>query len=408
MMAICTGCSLLCEDIEVDFNEGKISTTKNLCRKGLGRYRSMYTERAIPRIDGREAGLDDAISRAAGLLKEAKRPLLFGWSNSTLEAQSAGLDLAQKLGAVIDDTSSFCQGELLEMVLKGELPSCTLDDVRNYADMIFYWGSDPSNSHPRHMSRFSYYPRGEKRQRGYDEDRRAYAIDVRLSPTASMMKEGFFKVAPGGDASFMESMLAALGGKIPRLQDKKKVIAMVNAMKRAEFGAIFPGLGLAYSMKGRMDILKRLVDGLNETSKFSVIPMVGHFNMRGFNQMLFEKTGFINRVSFADGVEHGPEESIIDASKSCDAALVIGSDPISALPGGLARSLAKIPTIVIDPHRTLTSELAQVTIPSALSGMEAGGSALRMDGVRIEFEPIVPENDLLPDLEILKRIAEAV
>ena len=87
--------------------------------------------------------------------------------------------------------------------------------------------------------------------------------------------------------------------------------------------------------------------------------------------------------------------------------MVIGSDPASALPATIAKKLAKVPTIAIDPHHNMTTELAKVTIPSAISGLETGGSALRMDGLKIEFEPVV-ESGYLSDAEILARIKEAI
>ena len=127
--------------------------------------------------------------KAAEILKNAKSPLLYGWSNSTLEAQTVGINLARKIGATIDDTSSFCQGILMERILTGRIPTCTLDDVRNFADTSIFWGADPSNSHPRHLSRFSYYPRGEKRQKSYEEERTCVVVDVRKSPTAQSMQQ---------------------------------------------------------------------------------------------------------------------------------------------------------------------------------------------------------------------------
>lgn len=406
-MAVCTGCSLLCDDIEVSIDGRRITKTKNLCRKGFGRYRSLGSDRSVPMIDGKQVGIDEAISRAAEMLREAKRPLLFGWSCSTLEAQRKGIELARRTGAIIDDTSSICQGEIVDMVIRGEIPSCTLDDVRNYADTLIFWGCDPSSSHPRHMSRFSYFPRGEKLQRGHEEDRTAFLIDIRTSPTARILAGNFMQIPPGGDADLIEAMLAVLDGKIPRVRDKKAMISMINTLRKADLGVIFPGLGLAYSLKGRMDRLKALVDRLNETTKYRVIPMVGHYNMRGFNQLLFDETGFVNRVSFADGIDHGPMYSVVEASKSCDLALVVGSDPISSLPAGIAKKLADVDMITLDPHRTPTTELSRVVIPTAISGIEAGGSALRMDGVRMEFDAIV-KSDYLSDESALSMILEEI
>lgn len=407
-MAVCTGCSLLCEDIELALKTGAFSQVKNLCRKGHGHFQALFTERTKPLIDGKGVSIDQAISKAAEMLGSARNPLLYGWSNSSLEAQRAGIELAKKLGATIDDTSSFCQGILMERILKGLLPTCTLDDVRNFADTSIFWGADPANSHPRHLSRFAYYPRGTKRQKSYEEERICVVVDVRRSATAKLCSNYYFRVPPGGDAEFIESIQTVLEGKIPRFGDKKRMIELGTVLRKTEYGVIFPGLGMVYSLQDRMELFEQLVARLNEITSFKVVPMVGHYNMRGFNQLLLDETGFINRVSFQGGTPaHGPEHSVIEAARSCDAALVIGSDPLSALPFGTARRLAGIPLIAIDPRRSLTTDAARVVIPSAVYGLEAGGSAIRMDGVKIEFEAVVP-SDLMTDEQILKRIKEAI
>ena len=165
---------------------------------------------------------------------------------------------------------------------------------------------------------------------------------------------------------------------------------------------------MIYSLQDKMDLFERLLAKLNEITTFKVIPMVGHYNMRGFNELMLEKTGFINRVSFKGGAPvHGPENSVIAAARTCDAAMVIGSDPLSALPFGTAHALARLPLIAIDPRRSLTTDAAKVVIPSALSGLEAGGTAVRMDGVKIKFEPII-KSEALSDEQILNRIMEAI
>jgi formylmethanofuran dehydrogenase subunit B len=406
-MAVCTGCSLLCEDIELELKTGAISKVKNLCRKGHSHFQAFSTDRTSPKIDGQEVSLDQAIKKAAKILGEAKHPLLYGWSHSTLEAQRVGIDLAKKLGATIDDTSSFCQGLLMERVLADRLPTCTLDNVRNFADTSVFWGADPSNSHPRHLSRFAYYPRGSKRQKSYEEERTCFVVDVRKSATAKLCSN-YFRVATGGDADFIASVIAVIEGKIPKFGDKKRMIELGTVLRKTEYGVIFPGLGLVYSLQEKIELLETLVSKLNEVTVIKVVPMVGHYNMRGFNQLLLDDAGFINRVSFKDGqAKHGPENSVIVAAKSCDAALVIGSDPLSSLPFGTAKSLANAPLIAIDPRRSLTTDAARVVIPSAMYGLEAGGSAIRMDGVRIEFEPIL-ESGLLSDEQILSRIKEEI
>ena len=409
---LCTACSLLCDDIEVEIEGNSIVKIDTACLKGVSHIKGCGEPMPCT-VDGETVDLDKATDEAAKILKEAEKPLIFGLSNSTLTAQEKAIELAKKLEAHIDDTSSFCQGPTLEAIFNGNVKTCTLDDVRNKADVIVYWGADPSNSHPRHLSKYTYFPRGEERQKGWEEDRTAITIDVRKSHTAIICADKFYQIPLQADEEFIEALVAALSGKVPKVSfdyDKKKILELANILKKAKFGAIFVGLGLVYSLES-MEPLIKLMDKLNQVSNYHLTPMIGHYNMRGFNQQMFDETGYINRVKFdADGkATHGPENSMVELlnSKTVDAALIIGSDPLSSLPKTVAQHLKDIPLITIDPCQTLTSRKAKVTIPSTLSGVECGGSAIRMDGVKVDFNPVM-ETDKLSDEEIITKIMEAL
>lgn len=411
---VCTGCALLCDDIEVETEGNKLTKVHAACLKGVARMKACSDPMECT-VDGEKAEIDSAIAKAAAILKNAKNPLIFGHGNSSSQAQKIAIGLAKKTGAYIDDTSSFCQGPIVEAIVQDKLKTCTLDDIRHKADVIIFWGADPSNSHPRHLSRYSYFPRGKERQRGWEEDRTAISIDVRKSDTAKICKDNrFYQIPMGEDAQFMEALLSALSGKVPKTSfdfDKKRILELANVMKKAKFAVICVGLGLVYSLE-ELEPLFKLMDKLNEVSNFHIIPMVGQYNMRGFNQNLFAETGYINRLKFnaeTGDVEHGAKYSVVEAlrNRSVDAALVIGSDPLSSLPLSVARYLAEIPLITIDPCQNLTATKSTVTIPCALGGVESGGTAVRMDAVEIELKKIV-ETDNLSDEEILTRITEAI
>lgn len=409
---VCTGCALLCDDIDVGLENGKVAKVHTACRKGFAFMKGCSNPLECT-VDGKKTDVDSAIREAADILRNAERPLIFGHANSSSGAQKKAIGIARKINGYIDDTSSFCQGPMVEAILEGKLKTCTLDDVRHKADVIVYWGADPANSHPRHMSRYSYFPRGKERQRGWEEDRTAICIDVRKSDTAEICGEnGLYQIPVKGDVEFMGALVSALSGKIPKTSydfDKKRLLELANLLKKAKFGVIFAGLGMVYALDDR-EPLYRLMDKLSSVSNFHLVPMAGHYNMRGFNQNLFEETGYINRVKF-NGAEilHGPEYSVVEAlrQKVVDAALVIGADPLTSLPRSVVRYLEEIPLITIDPCQTLTSVKAKVTIPCALVGVESGGTALRMDGVEIELKQIV-ETDRLSDEEVMTRISEAI
>lgn len=399
LLVTCTGCALLCDDIEVVVENSSIKEIRNACRRGCARIKGCK-HRLTPTINNKQADLKTCIKKAAELLRYASSPMLFGFTNSTCEAQMKAIQLAKKLNAIIDDTSSFCQGILMEKVLHKELRTCSLEEIRNKADVLVYWGSDAQNSQPRHLSRFTYFPRGEMRQRGYEEDRVAITIDVRESSTAKICKGHFYKIPLKGDKDFILDLMKALSGKLPK---DKRILELASILKKAEFGAIFVGIGLTYSIKHDMDILVKLAKML---PNFNIMPMIGHYNMRGFNEILFKQTGFVNSIKFNHEITHDKKYSIAEAmqNKSIDALLVMGSDLMSSLPRSI---IHKIPLICIDPCVTLTSRIAYINIPSAVSGVECDGTAIRMDGKVIELTKII-DNNYMSDEEILSRIMEAV
>jgi len=400
----CTGCALLCEDIEVIVENNRIKETRNTCRHGAARMKGCMN-RLVPSIAQKPADIESSIRKAAELLRNAKSPMLFGLDNSTCEAQAKGIQLARKMNAIIDDTSSFCQGLLIEKILREKLRTCSLDDIRNRADVLVYWGSDAQDSQPRHLSRFSYFPRGESRQRGYEEDRLAIAIDVRESNTAKICKGHFYRIPPKGDREFILALIEALSGK-PPAYDTKNMLGLASILKKAEFGAIFVGIGLTYSIKNDFEILTALADML---PRFNIMPMVGHYNMRGFNEALFKETGFANRVQFEGNAVQDNKYSIIEAlkTKSIDAIVIVGSDPVLSLPRSIIPHLASIPVICVNPCQTFTSRISTVNIPCAASGVESAGSAVRMDGKVIGLKKII-ENNYMTDEDIIKRLMEAV
>ena len=198
---------MLCDDIEVESEKNIVNKVYTACRVGVAHMKE-GRESAAFRVDNKPVDEATAISEAAAILKNAKNPLIFGLGTSTNETQKLAIELAKKTNATLDDTSSFCLGRVVEALLNDRFKACTLDDVRNKADVTIFWGADPSDSHPRHLSKHSYFPRGIEKQRGWEEERTAIAIDVRKSHTAKICGNYFFQIPPGGDAEFIDESFA--------------------------------------------------------------------------------------------------------------------------------------------------------------------------------------------------------
>ncbi|RJS72426.1 MAG: formylmethanofuran dehydrogenase subunit B [Candidatus Syntrophoarchaeum sp. WYZ-LMO15] len=381
--ATCPGCSCLCDDIEVVIEESEIREVGNACRKGA----SLFLNADHPAYD-----LDAAIDEAIEILKNAKSPAIFGLDNTTIEAQRIAIKISEKLGCMIEDYSSIRYGDLLNLVISSRIKTCTLDDVRDRADISIFWGSDAMSSQPRHLSRFSYFPRGEHKQKGWEFDRYAISIDIYRSPTAKVCRE-FLKVSPGQDPALMDEILGILSGKPP---GSKELLKFSNEIKKADFGVIFAGSGLIHGLNRDMDKLIWFMEGLNEYGEFYLIPMVKGYNMRGFVEMMKRAQRQIEG-SFLRALLDG----------GIDAALIVGADPMSDLPYSLSKKLLDIQTIVIDPRDTPTTEIADLVIHTGIAGVDNGGSAMRMDGVEFELVPCI-ERDTPSDEAVLTRILEGL
>ncbi|MCX5999668.1 MAG: molybdopterin-dependent oxidoreductase, partial [Chloroflexi bacterium] len=183
---------------------GKI---ENACAKGVAHLRSGVNpgRRATSLVNNQSTSVEGAIEAAARLLSGAKNTLVFGLESSTLEAQAAAIDLARKLGAVIDDASYASYGGLLQSIFSGDLPTCSLAEVKDKADLLVYWGSDPPQTHPRHISRSTYYAYTDYDPAGWYPRVTMTCVDVRDTELSRMCKP-VLKIRPGEDRNLMEAI----------------------------------------------------------------------------------------------------------------------------------------------------------------------------------------------------------
>jgi formylmethanofuran dehydrogenase subunit B len=186
-------------------------------------------------------------------------------------------------------------------------------------------------------------------------------------------------------------------------------------MRTARYGVIFFGVGLTMTGAKYRNLVAvlRLVQELNEWTKFAVIPMRGHYNVAGANQVSLWTTCYPYAVDY---VRRFPRMIIgvtsstdLLANGDVDAALIIASDPVAHLPKKAVEHLSKIPVIVIDAKWSLTTAFADVIIPGAYVGIECEGTAYRMDELPIRLKKVVdPPPGVLPDSEVLRRLVEKV
>jgi len=467
----CPICGCLCDDIEVTVVNNEVVKIRNGCAVCEAKYLGYKSEHRIRkplmRKDGKlvPVSMEEAIHKAAEILANANYPILYGWSSTNCEAQRVGVELAEEVGGVLDNTAVVCHGPSLLGTQEVGIPTSTLGQIRHRADVIIYWGCDPWSAHPRHLERYTSFTEGrfedsewkaylnkvkaaagrkkllsaqrvEAPKKVHDtaaesvvfnkppetlqkEGRKLIVVDVRKSMSAEMA-DYFIQVQPNKDYELMQAMRALVRDEELDVDQVAGVPVeylreVVDVLVNCNFGIIFFGMGLTQSAgKFRnIEVAISLTRDLNMRTKFLIMPMRGHFNVSGANIVFAWQSGYPFGVDFSLGYpRYNPGETTsmdILLRGESDAALVIASDPGATFPKSAIQSLVKHPLIVIDPHMNATAMLADIVFPTAFVGIEAEGTAYRMDNVPLPLKKVVePPEGVLSDEEILKRILEEV
>ena len=464
----CPFCGCLCDDIELVIDCGKIVKVKNGCSISESKFLGYNNNRVLKPLVRKsdvleEVSTREAIRKAAELLAGANYPLLYGWSSTSCEVISVGIELAEKLGGVIDNTSTICHGPSELSVQEVGISSCTLGQVRHRSDLVIYWGSNPWSAHPRHIERYTTFSDGRfessewktyvAKLKGSNVKKKVQSAMRRAAPTAeiaeapaprlppcpAIMKKGrklivvdvrrtrtaevadyFLQIEPNKDYELLQVLRALVRDEEVDTDEVARIPIehiedVAQAMIDCSFGVIFFGLGLTMS-QGKMrnvDAALSLTRDLNRFTKFVIIPMRGHFNVSGADTVFTWQTGYPFAVDFSLGYpRYNPgETTAVDVllRKESDAALIVASDPVANFPRKAAQHLVECPLIVIDPRLNATSQIADVVFPSKFVGIEAEGTAYRMDHVPMPLKKVVDApKGIMSDETILNRILSEV
>jgi formylmethanofuran dehydrogenase subunit B len=417
---ICSFCGCLCDDLKVEVEDNRVMRVRHACR--LGASKLMGHDRIkTPLIRQndilKEVSYQEAYDKSAEILLHAMHPLLYGWASTVCEAQMKGILLAEEIGGVLDSTATVCHGPSIIGIEEKGLAGATLGQVKNRADLIVFWGCNPAEAHPRHTLRYSSNVCGKFTPEGRS-CKKVVVVDVRETRT-SKNADKFVKLQPGSDYEVISALRILLASKGDLIPDevggvsKTELISLLDILKSARFGAFFFGLGVTHS-RGRyknIDNALSLIAELNAFTKFIILPMRGHYNIAGIGQVAAWEAGFPMSLDFSRGFAYfNPGETAacdVLARQDVDAALVIAADPASNFPRSIVEYLATIPIIQIDPFENPTTLLADVVIPSAVAGIEAEGTAYRMDGMPLRVKKLI-DSPYPSDEEIVNQIIESV
>ena len=204
-------------------------------------------------IDGQPATVEEGIERAAQILCDAKYPLIYGLSDTTVRSPTGGRRASRDwIGGNVDTTTSVCHGPSgMAFQGVGEV-TCTLGEVANRGDLIIFWGSNPAESHPRHFTKYSLMPKGMFVPNGR-KDRTCVIVDVAQDQDG----QGGRYLPSDQAAQGLRSALDTAGTWLEDIELGRRQVEQRNGrqplaawqdlmdrMKAAKFGVIFFGMGL--------------------------------------------------------------------------------------------------------------------------------------------------------------------
>jgi len=432
---VCPACACVCDDLTVTTHDNDVSGVGAGCQLAQDWFQGNSKREPVPvQINGVRAEFETALDRAASILTDADYPLIYGLSRSSTDGQRAAIELADKLGAVIDTTASLCHGpSIMAMQNVGEV-TCTLGEVRNRSDLVIFWGCNPAETHPRHAERYSVFARGRFVPEGRDGRTVVMIGDARDVENWRLDSNGalpdlVIPIETGRQFEALTTLRLLVQGQTvsntsthdtgASLSDLQ---SLADRMKSCRHGVVFFGLGLTGTSieapvendipgQANVECLLRLVAELNAFTRFFARRMRLLGDVSGADTVLCWQTGYPFSVDLSRGFpRYNPGEySANDLLKrgDVDACLIVGSETIRAFSPASRRHLEGIPTIVFDYPATKSPFTPTVHFTTASYGLHAPGTIYRMDGIPLPLRSCLT-SDTPTDEHILRRLLEMI
>jgi formylmethanofuran dehydrogenase subunit B len=408
----CTVCGCVCDDLRVSVTGGRVLSADGACSLAKPWFASLNDPQPpIAEVNDSPVSLAEAYSRAGELLKASKYPLVYGLSRSTTEGQRAATALADKLGATIDTTASTGHAPSIMALQQVGESTCTLGEVRQRADVVVFWGSDPLVTHPRHIDRYC-PPRPGRKIIVVDtrETETAKAADLFVPVTAGCQWEAVWELRLRVADSLRESVPMSLS---ERATHPTGLTDLASLLRSAKFGVVFFGSGITSEPLAHrtVEALLQLVTDLNNHTRFYARRMRRYGDVAGADSVLAWQTGYPFGVNLSAGYPRynpgeftGPE---MLARGEPDLCVLVGSETAADFPPAATEHLRSIPVIALDPPHVRPPFIPAVRFTTAVYGVHRPGTAYRMDEVAIPLRTLI-ESDYPSDGEVLAELLRRV
>lgn len=385
----CLGCGCVCDDVNVQVSDGRIVAVTPECPVA----RTWFGDGSVPeRVlrDGAAAELSDALTEAAALLTHsAGRVLVYLAPELSTQAQRTALALADLLRARVDSaTSEPAAAGLLAAQRRGRA-TATLGEIRNRADVLLFWGVDPTTRYPRYLSRYALDPEGSHVPGGR-RGRKVISVHVgeARGPAGAELEVTLDPADEIGALSVMRATVLgnALDPLPPALQGAARAAGELLSARyavlvhEAEPSRLTPD-------PFRAEGLIALVQALNGPTRAALSSLRAGGNRSGAESVLTWQTGYPLAVDFAAGFPRYTPSTRGLASAGAGATAVLIAGNTAGLGADASATLGRVPTVVIGPRASEAPFTARVAIDTGVAGIHEAGIAYRMDEMPLPLRP---------------------
>lgn len=408
-------CGIGTDDLTVQVDGVTLKVVENGCAVNSPAFEQAITDTS-PRIGGKNVGLDEAVAKAAALLKNTNQPVIGGCATD-VNGMRALLALADRSGAVVDNMNfTAARNNFLALQDSGWM-NTTLAEVKNRCDLLLVVGVDPEVFAPRFFERYLW----NKEAMFLDDTGKREIVYLGKTPsgTASTSPNGqkpsVFACA-NEDLPDVIAVLRALvkgnpirvdsvgGIKVADLQ------AIADKLKAASYGVVTWAAGaLAYSQAElTVQTLSEMVKDINDRgTRCSGLPLGGKEGDQTANQVCGWITGYPARTRFSSGYpEYDPylnDTNAMLGNGEADALVWVQAFNANAVP-----PVTDLPTIVVGRSGMTFSKEPDVFIPVGTPGIDHAGHAYRMDNVVAIRLKKLRESGLPSTSDVLNAIEQAL
>jgi len=393
--ATCPFCGLLCDDLLVEAQAAQsggevLRPLRGICERSRAAFATLGASDcavASARTAGKPTTLETALEAASAILREARRPLIGGLAVD-VAGMRATLELARRLGAVVDHAASRIKYRNLHVLQEAGWITTTLAEVKNRADLLVLVGDGWHARFPRFVERVI-GPQTDLL--GSPLTRRIILADEAAAAAAGALPLQFERLSLHAPKSALPALFAMLGAQAAGQPVDPARFPVVAAdllaqcaewLRAARYGVVvwaaadldFPHAELA------LQALSRLLRVLNRTGRFAGLPLAGTNGDLTANAVHTWQAGVAFPASHANGqIDFDPHRYAMDevlARREADCLLWI-----SSLSADSAPPPCEIPTLVLGRADIELRNEPKVFVPVATPGIDCDGHLLRTDKV---------------------------